>query len=174
MSQQSSSAKLDSTWGQFSTKTAAETTQAKLEEAGIAPEKITLETEDFSTPIKIEDTQAIANLKVGAIAGGVMGFLIGLSISLILNDFAREGLAAFSNFQTIHYFAPIMGAIVGAVGMSLIAGITGANVPQANAKDNPTESKRYVVVVKGTAAETRLAREIVAQQGGLVEEADRR
>ena len=103
-----------------------------------------------------------------------MGFLIGLSISLILNDFAREGLAAFSNFQTIHYFAPIMGAIVGAVGMSLIAGITGANVPQANAKDNPTESKRYVVVVKGTAAETRLAREIVAQQGGLVEEADRR
>ena len=149
-------------------------TQTLLEEAGIAPEKITLETEDFKKPVPLQDTQAIANLKVGAIAGGVMGALVGLSISLILTNFFGLGLAAFKNFQTIH-FAPVMGAIVGAVGMSLISGLGGASVPKANTDiDNRTLSKRYLVVVKGTAAETSLAREIVAKQGGIVEEADRR
>jgi hypothetical protein len=158
MSQPSSSAQLDSTWGKFSTQTAAQAAQSKLQEAGIAPEKITLETEDSSSQIKLEDTQAIADLKVGAIAGGVLGFLVGLSISLILTDFVGQGLAAFHNFQTIHYFAPIMGAIVGAVGIGLISGINGGNVPKSNFNsNNHPESKRYLVVVKGTAAETSLA-----------------
>lgn len=108
-----------STWGKFSTEQAATATQTLLEEAGIAPEKITLETEDFKKLVPLQDTQAIANLKVGAIAGGVLGALVGLSISLILTNFFGLGLAAFKNFQTIHYFAPVMGAIVGAVGMNI-------------------------------------------------------
>jgi hypothetical protein len=171
MSQQSASARLDSTWGKFSTREAAKEAQTKLQQAGIAPEKITLETEDFAPPIKLEDTQALADLKLGAIAGGVLGFLVGLSISLILNDFAREGLTAFGNFQTIHYLAPIIGAIVGAVAMGLISGINGGNIPQS---EPHAESKRYLVVIEGTTEETSLAREIVVQQGGIVEESDRR
>ena len=86
MTQRSPSTKLESTWGKFSTKQAAEATQTKLKEAGITPEKIILETENFQPPIKLEDTEAIANLKVGAIAGVVLGFLIGLSISLIVTE----------------------------------------------------------------------------------------
>jgi hypothetical protein len=86
-----------------------------------------------------------------------------------------EGLAALRNFQTIHYFAPIMGAIVGAVGTGLISGITGSNIPQSNLNsDAPSESKRYIVLVEGTAAEIFLAREIFTQQDAIVEEADRR
>jgi uncharacterized membrane protein len=175
MSQQSSSAQLNSTWGKFSNKKVAEVTQAKLQEAGIAPEKITLETEDSLTPIKLEETQAISNLKFGAIAGSVLGFLVGLSISLIMTNFANEGLAALRNFQTIHYFAPILGAIVGAVGISLISGVAGGNVPQSNVDvNNNAKSKRYLILVEGTAAETSLAKEIFTQQGGILEEADRR
>ena len=109
------------------------------------------------------------------IAGGVLGFLVGLSISLIVTNFSSEGLAAFNNWQTIHYLAPFMGAIVGAVGIGLISGTSGASIPKSNADlDDSTESKRYLIVVKGTAEETSLAREIISQQGGLVEEADRR
>ena len=175
MSQQSPSVKSASTWGKFSTRQAANATQKKLQEAGIAPEKITVETENFESPVKLENTQAIANLKVGAIAGGVMGLAIGLSIVSIITNFFTIGLAALKNFQAIHYLAPIFGAIIGAVGMSLILGISGASVPK-NGTDlnNRTEAKRYLVVVEGTAEEISLVREIVTQQGGVVEEADRR
>lgn len=173
MSQQSSSTEMQSTWGTFSIQQAAQTTQTKLTEAGIDPEKITLETEDVSQPIPLEDTEAIANLKTGAITGAVLGALVGLSISLIMTGFASQGLAALKNFQAIHYFAPIMGAIVGAVGISLILGLSGASVTQDDA-DNSSNLKRYLVVVKGSNEETMLARDIIARQGGVVEEADRR
>lgn len=173
MSQQSSSTKLESTWGKFSIKQAAQTTQKLLKEAGIDPPKITLETEDFSKPIELEDTEAISNLKTGGITGGVLGALIGLSISLIQTGFASVGLAAFSNFQTIHYFSPVMGAIVGAVSISLILGLSGASISQPDANSG-YESKRYLIVVKGTEQEVAIAKDIIAQQGGVVEEADRR
>ncbi len=141
----------------------------------IKPEKIVIETEDFQEPVQLEDTEAIANLQTGAIGGGVLGALVGLSISLILTNFAEVGLAALSNFQPIHYFSPIMGAIVGAAGMSLISGLSGANVLKTNANRNEyTEALRYLVTVEKTTAEISLSKEIIAQQGGAVAEADRR
>ena len=178
MSQQSST-QLESTWGKFLTKQAAKTTKNELTKAGIDSKKITIETDEANNPVKIEDTEAIANIKAGAIAGGVLGFLVGLSISLILTNFSTLGLAALDNFQAIHYFSPVMGAIVGAAGMSLILGISGASVLKDNTSvskqiENSTESKEYLVVVKGTAEEVALTREIIAQQGGVVEDADRR
>jgi uncharacterized membrane protein len=175
MSEESSSTELDSTWGKFSTKQDAEATKTKLEEAGIDRKQITLETDNFLAPLKVENSQTISNLKTGAIAGGVLGFLVGLSISLISSDFAKEGLVSLKHFQTIDYFAPILGAIVGAVGMSLISGITGSNVSQANVSlDNHPESKRYLILVEGMTAETNLARTIIERQGGAIEEANRR
>lgn len=173
--QQPPSGKSDSTWGKFSTKQAAKATKTQLQEVGISPDKITIETEDFQPPIRLEDTDAIANLKVGAIAGGVLGFLVGLSLSLILTNFASEGLAAFNNWQTIHYLAPVMGAIVGAAGIGLMSGISGGNVPRNRANvSESNDSPKYLVVVQGAASETDLAREIILRQGGVVEEADRR
>ena len=172
MSQQSST-ELESTWGVFSIEQAAKTTQTQLIEANIDPEKITLETEDFNKPIRLENTEAISNLKSGAIAGGVLGALVGLSISLIMTGFANKGLAALKDFQIIHYFAPIMGAIVGAAGISLILGISGASIAQDEADSNP-ESKRYAIAVRGTAEEIATAKEIIVQQGGEVEDANRR
>lgn len=173
MSQQSPSIESKTTWGKFSRRESAQAAQKKLTQAGINPQNITLETENFANPVKLEDTEAIANLKTGAIAGAVLGALIGLSISLIAVDFAGLGLAALKNFQTIHYFAPIMGAIVGAAGMSLVLGISGASVTKNN-PDSGFESIRYLVVIEGTGEEVALSREIIAQQGGVVEEADRR
>ena len=87
------------------------------------------------------------------------------------------GLAAFNHWQTIHYLAPFMGAIVGAVGMGLISGISGASFSKSKFNvnsDRSSKSKRYLVVVKGTATEVNTAREIINQQDGVVEEADRR
>ena len=170
---QESPTKLESTWGRFSIKQAAETTQTELKNAGIAPEKITFETEDASEPIRIEETKAISNIKSGAITGGVLGALIGLSISLIMTGFASSGLAAIANFQSIHYFAPVMGAIVGAAGMSLILGISGSSIPKEDT-DLSSDVKKYLVTVKGTTEETTLAKEIIAKQGGEVEQMDRR
>lgn len=177
MSQPSSSAKLESTWGKFPTRQAAEKTQTQLIEAGIEPDNVTLEIENFPTPIKIEDTEAINNLKSGAIAGGVLGGLIGLSISLILTRFPSIGLAAFNNFQGIHYLFPLLGAIVGGVGMSLILGISGASIlkPKSQSKITDVEkSPRYLLVVKGEIEQVNLAKEIINVEGGVVEEADRR
>lgn len=175
MSQSSTPQTTESTWGRFITKSAATTTQSKLEEAGINPEKITLEEEDNQSPIRLEQTNAIGNLKSGGITGAVLGALIGLSISLIMTNFAGEGLAAWQNFQPIHYFSPIMGAIVGAVGISLILGLTGASAPKTNADINDrSESEKYLLVVQGTTEEIILAKDIIARQGGVVEEADRR
>ena len=175
MSQSSTPPQTESTWGRFVTRSAAEATQSKLEEAGIEPTKITLEEEDNKSPIRIEETSAIANLKSGAITGAVLGGLFGLSISLVLTNFSSIGFAALQNFQPIHYFSPVMGAIVGAVGISLISGLTGAGVRNANADvNNRSELEKYLVVVKGASKEITLAKEIIARQGGVVEEADRR
>ena len=175
MSQSSTPQETESTWGRFITKSAATATQSKLEEAGIKPEKITLEEEDNQSPIRLEQTNAIGNLKSGGITGAVLGGLIGLSISLVMTNFAGEGLAALQNFQPIHYFSPIMGAIVGAVGISLILGVTGASVPKTDADINDrSDAERYLLVVKGETKEIALAKDIIAQQGGVVEEADRR
>ena len=78
MTQRSPSTKLESTWGNFFTKQAVEETQTKLKEANITTAKIIFETEYFQPPVKLENTEAmpsasfaIANLKIGAIAGGV-------------------------------------------------------------------------------------------------------
>ena len=175
MSQSSTPQQTESTWGRFITKSAATTTQSKLEEAGIKPEKITLEEEDNQSPIRLEQTNAIGNLKSGGITGAVLGGLIGLSISLILTNFAGEGMAAIQNFQPINYFSPIMGAIVGAAGISLILGLTGASAPKTNADINDrSDAEKYLLVVKGETKEITLAKEIIARQGGVVEEADRR
>ena len=170
---QESSTKLESTWGRFSIKQAAETTQTELKNAGIDPEKITFEAEDAFEPTRIEETKAISNIKSGAITGGVLGALIGLSISLIMTGFASSGLAAIGNFQPIHYFSPVMGAIVGAAGISLILGISGANVSRDDANLN-SDIRRYLVTVKGTTKETTLAKKIIAKHGGEVEQMDRR
>lgn len=169
---QSSSA-IESTWGKFASQEAARTIQKELEVAGIERDKIVLESENFDEPIRLEETEAIANLKTGAIAGAVLGGLIGLSLSLIFTGFASVGLSALQNFQPIHYFSPIMGAIVGAAGLSLILGLGGAGVPQDDVQRR-SESVRHLVVVKGTAEEVALSRKIMLQQGGEVEEADRR
>ena len=168
---QSSSA-IASTWGKFASQETAQTTIQELEAAGIERDKIVLEAENFDEPIKLEETEAIANLKTGAIAGAVLGGLIGLSLSLIFTGFASVGLSALQNFQPIHYFSPIMGAIVGAAGISLISGLGGAGVPQ-DVKPS-SESVRHLVIVKGTAEEVALSRKIMLQQGGEVEEANRR
>lgn len=48
----SPSAKLESTWGTFATQPAAKPVQTKLEEAGVKPEKITLEVEEFQSAIR--------------------------------------------------------------------------------------------------------------------------
>lgn len=168
---QSSSA-IESTWGKFTSQETAQTTIRELEAAGIERDKILLESENFDEPIKLEETEAIANLKTGAIAGAVLGGLIGLSLSLVSSNFASVGLSALQNFQPIHYFSPIMGAIVGAAGISLISGLGGASVPQDDVIRS--ESVRHLVVVKGTTEEVALSRKIMLQQGGKVEEADRR
>ncbi|MGV2829761.1 hypothetical protein [Myxosarcina sp. GI1(2024)] len=75
MSQQLPSKQLQYAWGQFSSRQAAETTKQKLEIAGIPPKQITLETENQKIPVRIEDTQALANARSGAIAGGLLGAL---------------------------------------------------------------------------------------------------
>lgn len=165
----------ESTWGTFIDRQAAEAVRAKLEEGGVEPKNITLEEEEAQPPIRLEDTEALPNLKTGAIAGGVLGGLVGLSISLIMTNFAGLGLSALKNFQAIHYFAPIMGAIVGAAGISLISGLGGASVRQPKEEINSRyESKRYLLAVKGTTEEVSLAKEVINSQGGVVEEADRR
>ncbi len=171
MSQQSlsESVKLESIWGKFSSHSAAKATQKKLEETGIAPEKITIETETFEPRLKLQETQTFDNLKFGAITGGVLGALIGLFISLIVTGFFNVGFAAFSHFQTIHYLAPLMGAIVGASGMSLIAGISGKTTPKPNTrpKVRPLD-KNHLVIVKGTDEEIDLAQNIFRQQEGFI------
>lgn len=175
MSQQSPLEKTESTWGTFISQQAAETAQTQIEAAGVRSDKITLEVEDARSPVKLEDTGAIANLKPGAISGAVLGALIGLSISLIMTNFAGVGFSALQNFQPIHYFAPIMGAIVGAVGIGLISGLSGASIRQTKAElDDRYESRRYTVAIKGSIEEINLAKEIINQQGGVVEEAARR
>ena len=171
----SASPQIESTWGRFLTKSAAEATQSSLQEAGIQPNKITLEEEDNKSPIRLEQTSAIANFKAGGITGAVLGALFGLSISLALTNFSSLGFGALQNFQTIHYFAPILGAIVGAVGISLISGLTGASVPKSSADlSEQRKPEKYLVVVKWSSEEITLAKNIIAQQGGVVEEADQR
>lgn len=174
MSQQSPSA-TTSTWGMFSTQSTATMVKSQLGEAGIAPENITLEAQNFQTPLELQDTQAIENAKFGAIAGALMGFLMGLTIVLLATNFFSIGVAAFKSFQAIHYLAPFIGALVGAAAMSLISGITGTNVPKSRTKTRDREEPtKYVVTVRGTIEEIDLAREIMAQQDDIVTTADKK
>jgi hypothetical protein len=167
MSQQLPLEKLQSTRGNFTSQQAATTAKTKLREAGIAPENVTLESQNFEPRLPLQSTQTITNLQAGLLAGGIMGALIGLSISLIFTDFFNQGLSALKNFQLIHYLAPFLGALVGAVGMSIIAGLSGVSVPKSRADlKEGTLDKTYSLIVKGTAEEISLAQEIIEQEGG--------
>lgn len=179
MSQESPSKQLQSTWGQFSSQQAAEQTKQKLAATGIPLEQITLETENQKLPPRIQDTQSIDNAKSGAIVGGLLGALVGLSLSLIFAGFPQVGFAAFNNFDALNYFAPLMGAVVGAVGISLISALGGTSVPQSDSANELHDTSRkekeiYLVTVRGTAAEMSQAKEIIHQEGGLVGEENRR
>lgn len=179
MSQQSpSSQQLQHTWGQFASRQAAETTKQKLETAGISLKQITLETENRISPPRIENTQSLANAKSGAIAGGVLGALIGLSLSLISAGFLQFGFAAIDNFNDLNFIAPLLGAIVGAVGIGLISALGGTSVPQSNRQnvgnDSEQMSEIYLVKVAGTTDQIAQAKEIIHKEGGKVGEENRR
>ncbi|ACB51481.1 hypothetical protein cce_2131 [Crocosphaera subtropica ATCC 51142] len=179
MSQQSSvsSTQLSSTWGKFPNLSAAKETKKKLEEAGVAPNQITVEVENFDPPLKLKQTQAINNLRTGAITGTILGALIGLLISLIVTDFAHLGLGALNNFQAIHYASPLIAGGIGAVGMSVILAISGAKVPKFDKEitdgENQTLPKLYLIVVEGTPKEIELAKKMIVQQSGFIEAEDR-
>lgn len=170
MSHNPSSRELKSTYAKFYTKPAAIKTKTKLAEAGIDNEKIVVEAKSFKPRLQIKNTQAITNLKTGAIAGGVLGALIGLFISLTITNFANIGLEAFKNFQAIHYLSPVIGAVIGASGISLILGLSGVTVPKTNSALDASLSKSYLLAVEGTPEEINLAQEIIEQQEGLIKE----
>lgn len=178
MSQQSS--RLQYTWGQFASRQAAEATKQKLETVGIPQQQITLETENQKIPERIEDTQAIDNAKVGAIAGSVLGAIIGLFLSLISAGFLQTGFAALNNFNELNIIAPLLGAVVGAVGISLISALGGTNVPQTDksARDGKASADKmreiYLVEVSGNHDQMTKAKEIIHKEGGKVGEEDRR
>ncbi|WP_036484340.1 hypothetical protein [Myxosarcina sp. GI1] len=179
MSQELSSDRLQSTWGQFSTRQAAETAKQKLESVGIPSEQISLETENQKLPPRLQDTQALDNAKSGAIVGGVLGAFVGLTLSLILAGFPQVGFAAFKNFDALNFFAPLMGAVVGAVGISLISALGGSDVPQSDSISNlpdtaDKETEIYLVTVKGTSTEMERVNAIIHQEGGLIGEENRR
>lgn len=163
-----------STWGNFTSKSEALTTKSRLQQEGISPEKITIETENFQPRLSIQDTQGINNVKTGAITGAIFGFLIGLSISLVKTNFGSFGLQVWQNFQTIHYLYPILGSIIGAGGISVIVSISGVQAPKPNTISNQENlAKVYSVVVKGKATEIELAKKIIAQQGGVLKQEDK-
>ncbi|EAZ92179.1 hypothetical protein [Crocosphaera chwakensis] len=169
-----------STFGKFPSEDAAKETKRKLEESGLNSEQITVTTENFNPPLKLEQTQAINNLKMGAITGGILGTLIGCLVSLILTDFAHLGFAAFENFKTIHYLTPVIAGIVAAAGMGSILSLSGANIAKTdedlkniNNSSNRSLEKMFLVMIKGTVQEIDLARKIITQQAGIVEESDR-
>jgi hypothetical protein len=165
----SEAVKQESIFGQFYDSATVKTVQRKLEEAGIAPEHITLQSETFQPRLKLKATQTFANLKSGAIAGGVLGALVGLFISLMNTHFFSLGLAAFSRFQPLDYLAPLMGGIIGASGISLISGITGASTPKSEAApQEPSLDKRYLLIVKGTEEEIKTAHNIFSQQKDMI------
>lgn len=165
---------LQHTWGKFSNQNAAKTTREKIEAAGIAPEQVTLETENFQLPLQLKQTQARKSAQGGAIAGTVLGATIGLYISLLVTNFPELGFAVFNSFNSLYIFAPLLGSGIGALTIGLIAALSGVNVPKSNLNPkNQNQSVRYLVVVKGTAAEINQAQEIIFQQGGIVEEENR-
>lgn len=163
MSQQSSE-KTQHTWGKFESEEIAVKTRSELEAAGIPAEQISLQTNSFNPPVPIEDTQTIPNAKSGAIVGGVLGGLIGLSISLIIAGFPQAGFAVFNNFDALNFFAPLIGGIIGAAAISLIAGLSGNSVLQPNPPvQNNEVAKRYSISVEGTAEEVTKAKQIIMQ-----------
>lgn len=179
MSQESSvsSTQLSSTWGKFSNLSQAQKVKKKLEEEGISSKHITVEVENYDPPLRLEQTQAINNLKTGAITGTILGALIGLLISLIVTDFSHLGLDALSNFKAIHYATPLIAGGIGAAGISVILAISGSKVPNFTQgerdSDNQTLPKLYLVVVEGTSEEIELTQKIIVQESGVVEAEDR-
>ncbi|AFZ35061.1 hypothetical protein Sta7437_1494 [Stanieria cyanosphaera PCC 7437] len=174
MTKSQSSQSVKYTWGKFDNQTAARTTKTKIEQAGIAPEQVTLETENFQLPLQLQNTQIAKSVKGGAIAGTVLGAVIGLYISLVVTDFPRLGFAVFNDFNSVYFFAPLLGSGVGALTIGLIAALSGGNVPKPDVDlTTSNQSVVYLVAVKGTAAEINQAQEIIRQQGGTVEEEDR-
>lgn len=163
MSQQSSEKKQNAL-GRFDSQEIALKTRSQLEAAGIPAEQITLQTNSFNPPVPIEATQTIPNAKSGAIVGGVLGGLIGLSISLIIAGFPQAGFAVFNNFDALNFFAPLIGGIIGAAAISLIAGLSGNSVLQPNPPvQNYEVAKRYSLAVEGTAEEITKAKQIMMQ-----------
>ncbi|MGV2829760.1 hypothetical protein [Myxosarcina sp. GI1(2024)] len=106
--------------------------------------------------------------------------LIGFFLSLVTAGFFQVGFAAFNNFDALNFLAPLLGGVVGAVGISLISALGGVNVPQSDKSPNQSNDTSdkfrevYLIEVEGTADQMSQAKEIIHQEGGKVGEESRR
>ena len=168
MPNQKSSETLRHTVGNFASEQTALAAKKELQLAGISPQRISIQTQADDPHPQISETKAADSARGGAIAGGLLGILAGLFLSLnALNS--DINLAVITHPQALDVIAPLIGGVVGAAAGSLMGALTGINVPKAQVQSNHESlSHQYLVTVEGTEEELLQVREIFRQQGSQV------
>jgi hypothetical protein len=135
--------------GLFTTQKDAEAAKSQLEQAGLPPEQIIVDTQpaqSVAQQLPIEETEALPNGIKGVLTGSVLGGLLGLIFSIMVNGTATDANAT-PHVSTL--LLTLGGGIVGAIAVGILASFTGANVA-ATDHNEPEPETVHAVKLTGT------------------------
>lgn len=147
----------------FTQKEAADRAYQVLREHGLTEQQISLDYLLADT-VNIEQSEAQKSAAGGALVGTVLGGLAGLLISLPTHLFADAG---DGSTQMSPVGIILLGSGIGAVGLGLIAWISGINAPKTDPKEiDESKTYQYRIIINGE-AEYEQAQKVLQQQGIL-------
>lgn len=152
--------------GLFDTLKGAESALGALQEAGFSTDQLSLVSQQLNPLPRLEETEASESAKKGAIAGAVLGGLVGFLLGYV----SLTAVSAFTVDPTSRLLGmTLAGSGIGAVGSSLMGGLSGATVFKPQIEPDYIDLEQgYLIVVEGTTEELQQAEKIIQPLGNKI------
>ncbi|MBD2460920.1 hypothetical protein H6G89_07670 [Oscillatoria sp. FACHB-1407] len=147
--------------GVFHTQAEIQAARHTLETQGFSQDQISVVTQDSDPNPSMQQSQVGRSAIGGAIAGSVLGALVGTFFSLTSRYLSTtDGATPASSFSWVTGIC----VVVGLVAVGLMAALAGNNVPHTVSGGNRESLTRiYIVMLNGTAEEAYRAKEALGQ-----------
>lgn len=149
------------TIGIFYDENEAKSARNFLEAAGFSQEQLSIRLEAPTANQPVHETQAARSAAGGAIVGALFGGVVGFLIAVV-----TKGLPATSVSLQLNPLAlALAGAAIGAFSFTLMGIASGLNVPETVSGDSDEPAYKYRVLLNGTNADLLRGAEVLRQRG---------
>lgn len=146
--------------GRFTDREAAEAAIARLQESGFAKDRFSLMAQSPTIP----ETKARESGAKGAIAGAVFGALMGLTLSYLKHNVGGSmDVEPITNLVGMS----LVGSLVGAAGLGLMAAMSGVNVRRDTPDAETAATPDFLLLAKGLSAEQLTQVQEILKQAGV-------